>query len=231
MALINCPECNKEVSNTATMCPHCGFGVAKYIKETERKQREVANQQRMEMLLEQKQAEREKQRERRIAVEQTRISQLKKIKAFWILLALIPYSIIAGILADVRDYIVLKQNGVQAVETENVLSWLINNDSISSVLGIFVVLIIPSILYIISKNIKNNKTTKILLVVGLVYHIVWLLLMIIGHFTTLMVWVTNPNLNFGMAQIDRSLIAIITRTIIPICAYILLFYKATRLKK
>ena len=24
MSLINCPECNKEVSNKARICPHCG---------------------------------------------------------------------------------------------------------------------------------------------------------------------------------------------------------------
>lgn len=32
MALINCPECNKEVSDKAEACPNCGFGVAKYIE-------------------------------------------------------------------------------------------------------------------------------------------------------------------------------------------------------
>lgn len=31
MAIINCPECNKEVSDKAEICPNCGFGVAKYI--------------------------------------------------------------------------------------------------------------------------------------------------------------------------------------------------------
>lgn len=31
MALINCPECEKEVSDKAEVCPNCGFGVAKYI--------------------------------------------------------------------------------------------------------------------------------------------------------------------------------------------------------
>lgn len=31
MALINCPECNREVSDKAEICPNCGFGVAKYI--------------------------------------------------------------------------------------------------------------------------------------------------------------------------------------------------------
>ena len=30
MALINCPECNREVSDKADICPNCGFGVAKY---------------------------------------------------------------------------------------------------------------------------------------------------------------------------------------------------------
>jgi membrane protein YdbS with pleckstrin-like domain len=27
MALINCPECGKQVSSQATSCPHCGFGL------------------------------------------------------------------------------------------------------------------------------------------------------------------------------------------------------------
>ncbi len=25
MALINCPECNKQISDTTTACPHCGY--------------------------------------------------------------------------------------------------------------------------------------------------------------------------------------------------------------
>lgn len=29
MALINCPECNKEVSDKAEMCPHCGYKLPK----------------------------------------------------------------------------------------------------------------------------------------------------------------------------------------------------------
>ena len=29
MALINCPECGKEVSNSAESCPHCGFPITK----------------------------------------------------------------------------------------------------------------------------------------------------------------------------------------------------------
>ncbi|RYF51065.1 MAG: zinc ribbon domain-containing protein [Cytophagaceae bacterium] len=28
MALVLCPECKKEVSDTAKACPHCGFNLA-----------------------------------------------------------------------------------------------------------------------------------------------------------------------------------------------------------
>lgn len=36
MALINCPECNREVSDTAEICPKCGFGVAKFVERQKR---------------------------------------------------------------------------------------------------------------------------------------------------------------------------------------------------
>lgn len=29
MALVNCPECNKEISDLAEFCPHCGFPFSK----------------------------------------------------------------------------------------------------------------------------------------------------------------------------------------------------------
>lgn len=32
MALINCPECGKQVSDSAIQCPNCGFGVDAYVK-------------------------------------------------------------------------------------------------------------------------------------------------------------------------------------------------------
>ncbi|RPJ50952.1 MAG: zinc-ribbon domain-containing protein, partial [Methanobacteriota archaeon] len=25
MAIVNCPECQKEISDQAVMCPHCGY--------------------------------------------------------------------------------------------------------------------------------------------------------------------------------------------------------------
>jgi hypothetical protein len=33
MALINCPECNKEASNQAAKCPNCGFPIFKIVKK------------------------------------------------------------------------------------------------------------------------------------------------------------------------------------------------------
>lgn len=32
MALINCPECGKEISDTASKCPHCGYVLKSIIK-------------------------------------------------------------------------------------------------------------------------------------------------------------------------------------------------------
>ena len=33
MALINCPECSKDVSNNAKACPHCGFEIQRYLNK------------------------------------------------------------------------------------------------------------------------------------------------------------------------------------------------------
>ena len=33
MALINCPECKKEISDQATICPHCGYPIKKELND------------------------------------------------------------------------------------------------------------------------------------------------------------------------------------------------------
>lgn len=49
MALINCPECNKEISDKAKVCIHCGYPIAEYLqsnnnaKESEYKQIRLTN--------------------------------------------------------------------------------------------------------------------------------------------------------------------------------------------
>ena len=37
MALVNCPECGKEVSESAVSCPNCGYGVAQHFNEIKNK--------------------------------------------------------------------------------------------------------------------------------------------------------------------------------------------------
>ena len=39
MALINCPECGQEVSDQATSCPHCGYGLNEIAGPTQPKPR------------------------------------------------------------------------------------------------------------------------------------------------------------------------------------------------
>ena len=38
MALINCPECNKEVSDSAAACPHCGYDISEHLRKMEEQQ-------------------------------------------------------------------------------------------------------------------------------------------------------------------------------------------------
>ena len=52
MALINCPECGKQVSTAANACPACGFPVAQKAVEQTGRPAESAEAQREELLLE-----------------------------------------------------------------------------------------------------------------------------------------------------------------------------------
>ena len=44
MALVNCPECGKEVSFTAESCPHCGYAVKKHFDDIENLERRAERQ-------------------------------------------------------------------------------------------------------------------------------------------------------------------------------------------
>ena len=42
MAMIKCPECGKEISDRAEVCPGCGYPVKDYLQETkDKEQREI----------------------------------------------------------------------------------------------------------------------------------------------------------------------------------------------
>lgn len=41
MALIACPECKKEISDSAVTCPHCGYGISKQTSDTSSTEKKV----------------------------------------------------------------------------------------------------------------------------------------------------------------------------------------------
>lgn len=65
MALIKCPECGKEnVSDSAEMCPSCGFGIKAYFEKIE--QEKIKQQKRIELEeLKKKREQEEKEREQK----------------------------------------------------------------------------------------------------------------------------------------------------------------------
>ena len=40
MALVKCPECGKEVSNSAEACPNCGYGIKQHFNKIKEKQKQ-----------------------------------------------------------------------------------------------------------------------------------------------------------------------------------------------
>lgn len=48
MALINCPECGKQISDKAPACPNCGYPLDLYRKEKEAEEQELAQQKKEE---------------------------------------------------------------------------------------------------------------------------------------------------------------------------------------
>lgn len=89
MALINCPECNKEVSDKAEVCPNCGFGVAKYVvrqnkiekiqKEAEKEAYLYVKQKKKE---EKEAAERKKKEEKEKAEREKRAEENRKNRIY-----------------------------------------------------------------------------------------------------------------------------------------------------
>ena len=68
MALIKCPECGKEISEHAEICPHCGYSIKDYFekKKQEEKQKELQKEreERKKQEEEKKQLQEEKRRQR-----------------------------------------------------------------------------------------------------------------------------------------------------------------------
>lgn len=227
MALINCPECRKEVSNTALTCPHCGFSVANYMREVERKQHELEERNR-QLLIEKRDKKRqefvekmqkryEEKEEKKSIIKQLRPTYLKQYgkKSLWIFAAMLPYSVISSMLMQIREYMIRKQSGI-LYENDNFFGWFFRNFGPllpRYMLASVIWFLIPSVLYVIANNIKCIKTAKVLLIVGLIYNIVLVLLSTISG-------LSNCYIDVGM----------VLNFLIPFVAYIILAFNAIHVK-
>ena len=70
MALINCPECNKKVSDQAMACPNCGFQISNYFNILARERQQKEQQERITKLTE--------EREKQIALRNEKLRKNKK---------------------------------------------------------------------------------------------------------------------------------------------------------
>ena len=111
MAIIKCPECEKDISNQAINCPNCGFPVQQKIKEEQELKAKKLEQIKKE--------EQEKiRREKEVELKQKRKEALKKIKPIHIIgiiIAIILIVIIALFITKSLTY----NNAVKAFESGN----------------------------------------------------------------------------------------------------------------
>ena len=87
MALINCPECKKQVSEQAKTCPNCGFQIERYFYQKARE----AKQKEQQEALNKKIAEREKQK-------QIRIEKFKEHKIKYILISAVSMTLVVALI-------------------------------------------------------------------------------------------------------------------------------------
>lgn len=69
MSLIKCPECNKEVSDQAQMCPNCGFGIEKYVNKIKEEKQVKIRKEKLKI-----------ERQKRKQIEEDKLKQLAKFE-------------------------------------------------------------------------------------------------------------------------------------------------------
>lgn len=219
MALMKCPECNKDVSSTALVCPHCGFNVANYMNEVERKNRELEQRRQEQRLLEERELQAEARRKQKAAIRQLRSTYLKQDgnKSFWILAIQLLYAPLCAVMPYIEDYIIRRQLGILP-ENDSIVTWIIRNWGYSLpwvTLASFIIFLIPSILYIAANKIKKVKLAKLCLRLGLLCHVALFVWLVVNIYEDLM---------------NGSGLAMALRFLIPLCFYAFLYYRATHIK-
>lgn len=129
MALIVCPECEREVSATVETCPHCGFDIAKYVclmVEAE----EEADRQRLEEEDKRNREEEREQRRAQFALMKAKYFGTKKQRLSAILAAII---VLATIIAGIAVYL-KKTEALRGIK-ENTQAVLDYSEDIEQVLS------------------------------------------------------------------------------------------------
>lgn len=129
MALVQCPECRNEVSDSAVQCPNCGFGIQEYFeKERQLKQYEdeakreaylfvkQAKEQRIQAEIEAKKREQER-KEQKILLEQRRIEEEKQKRTRRKAMLISGISIIAiAVIVGITTMVLSKVNYSKALD-------------------------------------------------------------------------------------------------------------------
>ena len=87
MSLINCPECNRQVSDQANSCPNCGFQIANYFNQKERELKQIEQQEKLNKKI----AEQEKRK-------QLWINRFKEHKKKYILISSIGLAFVIALI-------------------------------------------------------------------------------------------------------------------------------------
>lgn len=119
MALIKCPECNNDVSNSANSCPHCGYNIKEFIEKQEKENELKEREQLIEKQKLIKEEKRKNKEEKIIAFYRKYLGTTKqKIIAIVVPFLVICIIVSLGVTYSIvkKDYIEIKKDSVTCVE-------------------------------------------------------------------------------------------------------------------
>ena len=113
MALIQCPECEKEVSNSAEKCPNCGYNIRNYIKLQEEEKLKEERRQAEEEYQKRKQEDQEKRKEaRRIRYDKYFGTSKKKLVSYSVIV------LIVAIMIAMISFYVITTKDIREIKNE-----------------------------------------------------------------------------------------------------------------
>jgi len=142
--------------------------------------------------------------------EKLKLKQCGK-KSFWVLAALLLYSVISAVQICISTYSMHEPAGLSA--NDSWIPWVTQYiwPTLPRLACVFFALyLLPCVFYIIANTTKNAKVANAFLVCGLVYHVLVFLAVVL------------PNILFIYIYVIMILLFLL-----PLFGYLVLFYKAT----